>query len=209
MKPMRSALLRALAATASLALASCHAASPRPWPVAEWSSLPARDGARAGLYRYALLGRPAERAVLLLPEVGGTESIFDRGGRGLAPYLASRGLEVFALEYRGTGRSGEAARGYALEDLLDFDAEAALARALDGRTEVAVVGCGLGGTLGLALAARHPKQVPAVAALQAPAALGSVSEPLAQLLAGAESLPEWSISRAFRRRRSARGPGST
>lgn len=179
----------AAAAAAALGLATCTA-RPQGALAPSWSYLPAQDGVRAALYRYPS-GRPgARRAVLLLPDVGGTRALYDDGGRGLAPYLASRGLEVFALEFRGAGRSDAPARGYAFADLLG-DAEAALARALESHAEVVPVGCGLGGALGFALAARHPEKAPAVVGLQAAAALGPQSEPLAKVLAGAEGLAEW------------------
>lgn len=182
---------RALAAAAALGLAACTA-RPQGALAPSWSYLPARDGVRAALYRYPS-GRPgAGRAVLLLPDVGGTRALYDDGGRGLAPYLALRGLEVFALEFRGAGRSDMPARGYAFADLLG-DAEAALARALESHAEVVPVGCGLGGALGFALAARNPEKVPAVVGLQAVAVLGPQSEPFAKVLAGAEAggLPDW------------------
>lgn len=187
---MRMPECRSLIAIAVLALAGCWSASPAARPAPEWMALAPRDGARAGLYRYPS-PRAARRAVLLLPDVGATHALYDHGGRGLAPYLASRGLEAFVLEYRGTGRAGAPERVYTLTDLLDLDAEAALARALEGHAEVVVVGCGLGGAVGFALAARHPKQVPAVAGLQAAAALGAQSEPIAELLGRADELPEW------------------
>ncbi len=154
--------------------------------------LPTADGTRIALYRYLpASGEPPTRTVLLLPDVGMTHHLFDYDGRGLAPFLARRGVEVFAVEWRGAGRSEVPLGGYQLEELLENDAEAALAKALTGRGRVMVVGVGLGGTVGLALAGRHPSQIAGLVAMQTPAVFDVPNEPLGRLIDSVESAPPW------------------
>jgi pimeloyl-ACP methyl ester carboxylesterase len=132
-------------------------------------ALPTPDGVRATLYHYlpepGLGQRPA---LLLLPDVGTTRRAYDFDSRGLARYLAWYGVEVFVLEYRGSGASDWPA-DYGFETLLENDCEAAFARALAGRARIYVGGWGLGGTLAGLLASRHAAQVAGFIGLQAAA----------------------------------------
>ncbi|MFN7133146.1 MAG: alpha/beta hydrolase, partial [Myxococcales bacterium] len=95
------------------------------------------DGVRVTLYRYRPAGGGAAGGTLLLfPDVGMTHRAFDAGGAGLARYLQRRGVEVFVLEYRGSGYSDVPWGGYDFDDLVEKDAEAALAAVLRERPRV-------------------------------------------------------------------------
>ena len=155
-----------------------------------WAALATADGVRATLHRWGP-DSPASRAILLLPDVGTTSHLFDFDGRGLAPYLVRAGFAVFALDYRGAGRSQVPYGGYRLEDLLDKDAEAAFARVLEGRERISLAGLGLGATFALALAARHPEQVDFVVALQPLVAPDAPGEPAARALERAQDASAW------------------
>jgi pimeloyl-ACP methyl ester carboxylesterase len=155
------------------------------------SALATRDGVRATLYRYLPPAGPPSRTILLLPDVGMTRHALDFEGSGLAPFLQHAGWEVYVVEWRGAGRSEVPFGGYALEDLLEGDAEAAFARASLERPKIAVGGVGMGATFALALAARHPERVSAVMALQPLVAPDLSSESLAGALESLETAPPW------------------
>jgi pimeloyl-ACP methyl ester carboxylesterase len=53
-------------------------------------------------------------AVLMIPDFGFGKSLFDAQGKGLAPYLASKGFRVFIAEMRG---QGSASPFYSMQDL--------------------------------------------------------------------------------------------
>jgi pimeloyl-ACP methyl ester carboxylesterase len=160
-------------------------------PAQQFAALATSDGVRATLYRYVPAAGASDRTLLLLPDVGMTRHAFDFDGRGLAPHLQRAGWEVYVVEWRGSGRSEVPFGGYRLEDLLDSDAEAAFARATVERRRIAVGGVGLGATIALALAARHPEQVSQVVALQPFVSPDVPSEPVREMLAHVESLPPW------------------
>lgn len=151
------------------------------------------DGALVALYRYVPDLAPGARrgTVLLLPDAGTTHRLYDFLGEGLAPFLMRRGFEVFVVEYRGAGASEVPLAGPDFEDLVEGEAEAAFARALEGRERIVVGGLGLGGTLAYVLAGRHPAQVQAVVSLQAALRLDVPNEPVGRALARLDEMPPW------------------
>lgn len=155
------------------------------------SALATADGVRATLYRYLPPAGPPSRTILLLPNFGMTRHALDFDGAGLAPFLQRAGWEVYVVEWRGAGRSEVPFGGYALEDLLDGDAEAAFARATLERQRIAVGGVGLGATFALALAARHPDEVSAVLAMQPLVAPDLSCEALALWAVPGAEVPPW------------------
>jgi pimeloyl-ACP methyl ester carboxylesterase len=173
-----------------------HAADPDR-PGVFRASLRTSDGVRATLYRYVPEVMPAPATVLLFPDVGMNRHAFDLRKRGLARYLLNRGVEVFVLEYRGAGRSDAPFGGFSFTDLVERDGEAALARALRERDRVFLAGCGLGGSIAFALAARHPEKVRGVVGLQAAATLDVPNEPIERALAGLSTAAPWADLRAL------------
>jgi pimeloyl-ACP methyl ester carboxylesterase len=85
---------------------------------------------------------------------------FHPNGPSLEAYLASRGIEVFAVDLRGQGdsRTVGATHRYGLLDLADVDVGAALqyVRETTGADEVDVLGASLGASLVLGHLALHP-----------------------------------------------------
>ncbi len=156
------------------------------------------DGVRIALYRYPPVGAlRGGGTVLLFPDVGMSHRAFDSDGRGLARYLQRRGVEVFVAEYRGGGYSDVPFGGFDFDDLVERDGEAALAfvrgqLAARGRRQgLYVGGVGLGGTVAMVLAGRHPEQVRGVIGLQAAVTLDVPNEPMGALLAQLEMPPRW------------------
>jgi pimeloyl-ACP methyl ester carboxylesterase len=157
------------------------------------SGLHTSDGTWAALYRYVPEGGAAgaRARVLLFPDVGMNHRAFDLGGRGLAPYLMRRGFEVLVLEYRGAGASQVPLGGFGFSELVDRDAEAALAAATEDGSRVVLCGHGLGGTIAFVLAGRHPDRVAGVVGLQAAAMLDVPNEPVGRLLDSLDCAPPW------------------
>ncbi len=153
--------------------------------------LPTADGVRSGLVRYVPAGGPGRGTVVLLPDLGTSWHLYDLDGGGLAPALARDGWQVLVPEWRGTGGAEVPYGGYVLEDLLDGEAEAAFAEAARAPGRVVLGGAGLGATLALVLAARHPARVSAVLAFQPLVAPDSPGGPEASVLARLEEAPPW------------------
>lgn len=73
------------------------------------------DHVALSLSRYQRPGVSSEQPpVLLIPELGFSRAAYDFEGRGLARWLAERGLTVYVAELRGQGKSGP---GLSLEAL--------------------------------------------------------------------------------------------
>lgn len=105
--------------------------------------------------------------VLIVPSLVNRFYVLDLApGRSLIRHLAEAGLHPFVVDW---GAPGEAERGYGLSDYIAGPLE----RALDAVTAetgrpAAVMGYCMGGLLALALAARRPKAVSALALLATP-----------------------------------------
>src|SRR5207237_6993683 len=112
-----------------------------------------------------------------LPGPGFRRALFGLGGRGLAPWLAGRGFDVYVLEWRGTGRS----TGATSREGCRADLQATLAE-LGREGPIAVVGHGLGGWLALGASG---KKIRALAALGSPFAPPTGPGVLARVLAEA------------------------
>jgi len=117
------------------------------------------DGWKLALGRYAPEG--SGRAALLLTHAMMASA---RTLRSLATGLASRGFDVFALDFRGHGQSGPPrAReaDWSFDDYVRFDLPAALdaVKRTARCREVAYVGHSLGGLVGLAAGAPFSRQV--------------------------------------------------
>jgi pimeloyl-ACP methyl ester carboxylesterase len=157
-------------------------------PVPEGGTLRRRvvsaDGVSLALYRYLPPGGGTQRPpVLLVPDLGMGRQAFDVEGRGLAPYLAARGRDVFVLEPRGHGQS-EAPSGWRLADLVQRDLPAALdaiARVRPGPVDL--VGHGYGGTLAMAACAHELQgRIRRVVALSTPVEVAVPNPHVAHLL---------------------------
>jgi oxygen-independent coproporphyrinogen-3 oxidase len=147
------------------------------------------DGVRLALYR----ARPAEvRSATPILLVHGTFSnrhfFLGRNERGLARYLAERGLDAWVAELRGHGRSGPAGRAAAwhFEDWIRRDAPALVARVLEatGAPRLVWVGHSAGGIIGLAYAGLDDVHSGAIGGLvlvgsPAPTGLGVLQVPMA------------------------------
>lgn len=73
------------------------------------------DHVALALYRYQRAGVTSDQPpVLLIPELGFSRAAYDFEGRGLARWLAARGLTVYVAELRGQGKAGP---GVSLEAL--------------------------------------------------------------------------------------------
>lgn len=194
---MRTAVRLLLAILLTLAFAS-PASAAQPWRRVERTGVRASDGVRIALYRYAPAdGGRGDATVLLFPDVGMTHRAYDFEGRGLARYLQRRGVEVFVAEFRGGGWSDVPFGGCDFDDLVNGDGEAALAqvqarlRAAGLQRKVYLGGAGLGGTVAMVLAGRHPQQVRGVIGLQAAMTLDVPNEPLAASMSLLDSAPRW------------------
>jgi pimeloyl-ACP methyl ester carboxylesterase len=147
-------------------------------------------GAAVALWRYAA---PAEAAgampLLVLPELGTDRGFLD----DLAASLQRRGRDVFLLEWRGCGRSGQpgAATG-GLEALLLGDAPAAFDAVLraTGADRIALLGQGLGGTAAVLLAAsERGGRVAGLALASVPAVWEVPNEVVRRLLGAVDRSP--------------------
>ena len=99
--------------------------------------------------------------IILLHGIGETADIWTEIGSK----LCERGYTVFALDLRGHGGSTSSLSGhYALHNLVEDVNAFIIAKDLYIRP-VAIVGCGIGGAVGLSLAARAPRLVGAVACI--------------------------------------------
>jgi pimeloyl-ACP methyl ester carboxylesterase len=107
-------------------------------------------------------GRRA-RPLLIVPGYGMNSYIFSfhPNGLSLEAYLASRGIEVFAVDLRGQGASVNVtgSEQYGLSDLADADVGAALdyVRRATGAEKVDVLGASLGASLVFGHLALHPE----------------------------------------------------
>jgi pimeloyl-ACP methyl ester carboxylesterase len=110
----------------------------------------------------------ALRPLLIVPGYGMNSFIFSFHPRGLSleAYLASRGIEVFAVDLRGQGESRQtegtlaSPDRYGLADLADTDIGAAIRaiRELGGeKTKVDLLGASLGASLVMGHLALHPE----------------------------------------------------
>lgn len=134
----------------------------------------ARDGWRAPLYVLPAAPGGAGEPVILAHALGTRPDAFRYGaGATLATALSRAGFAVYLLGHRGDGDAiaphGRA--GFDFDDVLCMDLPAAVARVREhsGFERALWVGHGLGGQLGLALAARTGgEDVAAVVALCAP-----------------------------------------
>lgn len=122
----------------------------------EWS----RPGDWFTLTQHAPNGWRDLPPVLLVGELGLGPEQFDLGGRGLAPYLARRGFDVFALTWRPPP-------GAHLAQLFEQEAVEALRIAAANEPAI-VVGYGVGGAAAFVQAAESPERVRGVVALAVP-----------------------------------------
>ncbi|HUX37433.1 MAG TPA: alpha/beta fold hydrolase [Rectinemataceae bacterium] len=124
------------------------------------------DGSRLGVLRFC--GDPDGTPVLMIHGAIEDGRIFhSRSGKGLAPFLASRGFDVFVADLRGHGRSKPSiGRGsdFGQTDMIVEDiptlVEAVIARR--GRIAQAWVAHSWGGVLLNAFLARNPEYLPLV-----------------------------------------------
>lgn len=136
-------------------------------------TLPTEDGFTLTCRHYAPLQFPAlPIAVILLPDVYENANVFDLQGRGLARYLAEKGLDVYALNWRGTGQSKNPSLGNAGKWDWDFDALVsqdlpAIIKVVRQRSKkvIKVVGHGLGGTAALAFAGGNDEKAAEISAI--------------------------------------------
>jgi len=121
-----------------------------------------RDGWRIALHHWLPRGDGKRDPILLCHGLASTASTFDLGvGPGLAPWLASRGHRVFALELRGAGDSerprlgGKRSFTWGVHEYLTQDIPAAIERvcATTGSERLHWVGHSMGGVLLMGFAA--------------------------------------------------------
>jgi len=117
-----------------------------------------RAGWRLSVTRFRRGSEPKGRPVLIVPGYGMNSFIFNfhPNGPSMVESLASRGLEVWTVDFRGQGRSIRA-RGshrYGMSDLAVEDIGAAvahvLAHTLTGEKKLDLLGCSLGTALAFA-----------------------------------------------------------
>ncbi len=165
--------MRNVAVSVLLAVGVAAVIVPGPASAAEQRVLRRRvateDGVLLALYRYAPKRVASGPAVLLVPDLGMGREAFDSDGKGLAPFLARQGRDVFVLEPRGHGRS-ETPEGWGLEEVVRFDlpaAVAAIAQEREGPVDLVVHGWS--GTLALGACSEELKgRVRRVVALSTP-----------------------------------------
>jgi pimeloyl-ACP methyl ester carboxylesterase len=157
------------------------------------------DGWWLNLGRRWPRGPPRRRPVLLVPGIAmnrlALDFVVER--HSLAAFLASAGLDAFALDLRGHGGSRPGPRAplrWTLDDYLERDVPAALdaVAAATGEHQVLWVGHSQGALLGLAAAARFPNRVAGVVALAPPIRLGGRADHLRAL----PVMARWRLARA-------------
>jgi polyhydroxyalkanoate synthase len=137
--------------------------------------------------------------VLVVPSLINRAYILDLApDKSLLRFLSNAGMRPLLLDW---GRPGEVERGFSLTDYIVGRLEAAAeAAAAEARAPLAVIGYCMGGLLALALAARRPLLVQALALLATPwdfhagrsgqaRLLGSLAEPLAHSFAPLGEVP--------------------
>lgn len=148
----------------------------------------ADDGVDLALYRVNGGGRGAPPLLMVHGTFSNRTFFFGAGERGLGHHLAARGHDVWVLELRGHGRSGDAGRRHRwqFEDWIRRDAPAAVAGVLaaTGRERLVWIGHSAGGVIGYAFAGLGQAGSGALAALvtagsPAPTGLGLVQYPMA------------------------------
>lgn len=121
---------------------------------------------RAGTTKVLRYGGEGGAPVLLVPSLVNRAYILDLSERrSLARYLAGRGLRPYLVDW---DEPGEVEAGYDLGDYIARLESALEAVAAENRRGVGVVGYCMGGLLALALAARRPDKVAALALLATP-----------------------------------------
>jgi pimeloyl-ACP methyl ester carboxylesterase len=136
----------------------------------EHAQAPTPDGWLLSFKRVPGDGPP----VLLVPGFAMNSFIlgFHPSGPSLMDDLASRGLDVWAVDLRGQGsntRGPRRAIGLAERALIDLPAALRHVRRVTGAERVHLIGCSLGGTLVYTLLAHEPRaQVDRVVAIGAP-----------------------------------------
>jgi pimeloyl-ACP methyl ester carboxylesterase len=136
----------------------------------------AADGWRLGLGRRWPRGPARITPVLLVHGAAMNRQVFDFGVErySLAATLAAGGLDCFALDLRGHGRSRRRPAGgrrdWTLDDYLGLDVPAALQaiQQATGERRVLWVGHSQGALLGLAAAQKYPDRIAGVVALAPP-----------------------------------------
>ena len=132
----------------------------------EFFEVPLVDGSRLAVVRYC--GDPTGRPVLMVHGAIEDSRIFhSRSGKGLAPFLASRGFDVFVADLRGHGRSRPSiGRGseFGQTDMIVEDIPALVDAVIARRGGVAQawVAHSWGGVMFNAFLARNPEYIPLV-----------------------------------------------
>lgn len=160
-------------------LASCTALEGIPTSPRDVDTLETvtQDGIRLSLRNLVPKRDLIKYPVLLVPDFFLSSDVFFIGPNGgLANYLAARGVEVWTIDLRGQGKnlalSNFSAEGFdwCLDDWLDADIPLALSEVAknSGKEKAIIIGHGLGGTLALLVASKHPDRVAAVVGLGSP-----------------------------------------
>jgi len=152
-----------------------------------------------GTTRVLDYGAAGDPPVLLVPSLVNRAYILDLAPKkSLVRFLAARGLRPLLVDW---GGPGELERGFTLTDYIAGRLDAAALAAADATgAKLAVVGYCMGGLLAVALAARQPRLVRALALLATPWSfhaeragqarlLGALAEPLAVAYAAFGVLP--------------------
>ncbi len=146
-------------------------------PAAEDAPLAARtgDGWELSLGRRLPRAAPRRPPVLLCHGLSANRWMLDPGveGRSLAAFLAAAGLDCFALDLRGHGRSRRGPPGaarWSFDTYLAQDVPAALdaVRAATGAERVLWVGHSLGALLGMAACQAHRQRIAGLVAMAGP-----------------------------------------
>ena len=112
---------------------------------------------------YGATPRPGALPVVMCHGITSTSITFDLGGQGLAPYLAKRGYDVWAVNLRGEREGSRPARGtsrapgWVFQDYLEKDVPALIDAVIEetGAPQVIWVGHSMGGILLYATLIRH------------------------------------------------------
>jgi pimeloyl-ACP methyl ester carboxylesterase len=142
------------------------------------------DGVSLALYRYVPIGGGGQSPpVVLIADLTLGREAFDVAGEGLAPWLQSRGREVFVAELRGHGRSGTP-KSWGLQEIVTRDLPAIFAAVTTLRPgRVDLVAHGWAGTLALVATTRELEgQVGRVLALNTPVEPGPAATALEDIL---------------------------